>query len=239
MTGADPEAVKDARVAERRAMVREVMLEGIDTAAWIGRGGLDPRALAALERVPRHEFVPPERQHLAYVNAALPIGRGQTISQPYVVALMTSLARLERDHVVLEVGTGSGYQAAVLAELSDHVLSIEFDPELAAEARRRLDRLGYARVATRVGDGSKGWPERAPFDAILVTAAGRSIPPALLAQLRPGGRLVLPLERNFLHQELVVVEKDAEGRTTERMVLPVAFVPLRGGAVNGAATAPR
>jgi protein-L-isoaspartate(D-aspartate) O-methyltransferase len=207
-------------------MVREIEAQVRETAGWTGRSALDPRVLAALRRVPRHEFVPAASEDAAYANCALPIGSGQTISQPYIVALMTDLAELGRRGRVLEVGTGCGYQAAVLGEIADRVYTIETVPRLAAEARERLARLGYANVEVREGDGWAGWPEQAPFDAILVTAAAREVPPPLLAQLAPGGRLVLPVGDTPFSQHLMVVEKDPDGNLKERGVLPVAFVPL-------------
>jgi protein-L-isoaspartate(D-aspartate) O-methyltransferase len=175
--------------------------------------------------VPRHEFVPPAEAGYAYVNEALPIGYGQTISQPYVVALMTDLLEPRPDHKVLEIGTGSGYQAAVLAELVGHVYSIEAIPELAEAARERLARLGYRNVSLRAGDGNAGWPDQAPFDGIIVAAAAGDVPSALLRQLRPGGRLAIPIgpPRN---QELTLIEKSMDGAITRRAVLAVAFVPL-------------
>jgi protein-L-isoaspartate(D-aspartate) O-methyltransferase len=179
--------------------------------------------------VPRHEFVPLDQQELAYEDIPLPIGHEQTISQPAVVALMTELVEPRVGKRVLEVGTGSGYQAAVLAEAGCRVWTIEIFGALAADARARLNRLGYTKVTVRHGDGYAGWPEEAPFDAILVTAAADSIPPALLDQLAPGGRLVMPVGDQFPYQQLVLVQKDAAGRLTSRQLLPVRFVPLLRG----------
>jgi protein-L-isoaspartate(D-aspartate) O-methyltransferase len=184
--------------------------------------------MAAMASVPRHEFVPPGEEAYAYINNALPIGHGQTISQPYIVALMTDLLDAQPDHSVLEIGTGSGYQAAILSQLVRQVYSIEVIPELAAEARERLRRLGYSNVDVKAGDGNAGWPEHAPFDGIIVTAAAAKIPAALLAQLRNGGRLVMPVGRSG-SQELVLIEKSAAGAVAERGILPVAFVPLVAG----------
>jgi protein-L-isoaspartate(D-aspartate) O-methyltransferase len=192
-------------------------------------GVSDPATLAALRAVPRHEFVPPAEQHRAYEDIPLPIGHGQTISQPAVVATMTELIRPRPGLKVLEIGTGSGYQAAVLAATGARVWTIEIFGALAEEARARLARLGYADVQVRHGDGYAGWPEAAPFDAIVVTAAADSIPPELLKQLAPGGRLVMPVGAQYPHQELVLVQKDRRGRLTRRDLLPVRFVPfLRG-----------
>jgi protein-L-isoaspartate(D-aspartate) O-methyltransferase len=189
----------------------------------------DSATLAAMRIVPRHEFVPEDQRGQAYEDIPLPIGHDQTISQPAVVAFMTELIEPRAGKRVLEVGTGSGYQAAVLAQTGCRVWTIEIFRALADEARDRLARLGYGAVAVRHGDGYQGWPEEAPFDAIMVTAAAESIPPALLQQLAPGGRLVMPVGDQIPHQELVLVEKDSAGRLTSRQLLPVRFVPfLRG-----------
>jgi protein-L-isoaspartate(D-aspartate) O-methyltransferase len=190
------------------------------------RGIRDQTVLRAMRTVPRHEFVPPAERPYAYEDHPLPIGHDQTISQPYIVAFMSELAALRPGARVLEVGTGSGYQAAVLAEMGADVYSIEIVAPLAAEARRTLERLGYGRVHLRVGDGHRGWPEAAPFDAILVTAAAAAVPPALLEQLGSGGRLVIPV--GDWEQELEVHRRGEHGVTVER-VLPVRFVPLVRG----------
>jgi protein-L-isoaspartate(D-aspartate) O-methyltransferase len=181
--------------------------------------------------VPRHEFVPEDLRGEAYADGPLPIGYGQTISQPFIVALMTDLLRVGPDDTVLEVGTGSGYQAAVLAHLVRRVYTIEIVPDLAESATARLRRLGYGRVVTtRTGDGYYGWEEAAPFDAIVVTAASSHIPPSLIRQLKPGGRMVIPVGAPFALQHLVLIERNAtDGRVTTRQVLPVSFVPLTGG----------
>ncbi|HVK74342.1 MAG TPA: protein-L-isoaspartate(D-aspartate) O-methyltransferase [Kofleriaceae bacterium] len=184
----------------------------------------DPRVLAAMAAVPRHAFVPPELLDQAYDDAPLPIGRGQTISQPYVVAAMTELAAIAPDARVLEIGTGCGYQTAVLAELAAEVYSIEIVPELAEQATATLDRLGYDHVHVRVGDGYAGWLDAAPFDAILVTAAPPAIPDALLHQLAIGGRLVIPV--GTVEQELELITRVGEDRWTERTIFPVRFVPM-------------
>jgi protein-L-isoaspartate(D-aspartate) O-methyltransferase len=225
--------------AARAAMVAEIASEVVETRDWLGKAALDPRVMAAMGRVPRHEFVAAESRERAYENRPLRIGYGQTISQPYIVAAMTDLAALGASDRVLEVGTGCGYQAAVLAELAGEVYSIEVVPQLAERAAERLDRLGYANVQVRCGDGAKGWPEHAPFDAIVVTAAAfRQVPPALIDQLAVGGRLVIPVERpgrgqRFFDwrpsQELLLVTKDQAGKTSEACFLPVAFVPLVEG----------
>lgn len=189
----------------------------------------DPATLAAMRTVPRHEFVPADQRGLAYEDIPLPIGHDQTISQPAIVALMTELIEPRPGKKVLEIGTGSGYQAAVLAQTGCRVWTIEIFRALAEEARERLARLGYRDVVVRHGDGYAGWPEQAPFDAIVVTAAAESIPPALLDQLAPNGRLVMPVGDEFPYQELVLVNKDSAGKISLRQLLPVRFVPfLRG-----------
>lgn len=191
----------------------------------------DRRVLEVMERVPRHRFVPSAMVHLAYEDHPLPIGKGQTISQPYIVALMTQLAQPKPTARALDVGTGSGYQAAVLAELCRQVYSIEIVESLADEARRRLADLGYRNVAVRSGDGYRGWPEHAPFDLIIVAAAPDHVPQALIDQLAAGGRLVIPVGR--YDQDLIVVEKNADGTTRRTDVIPVAFVPMTGEAQRG------
>ncbi|MGD8374581.1 MAG: protein-L-isoaspartate(D-aspartate) O-methyltransferase [Acidobacteriota bacterium] len=195
-----------------------------------GRGISDPAVLEAMRHVPRHRFVPEALVREAYADHPLPIGADQTISQPYIVALMTELAHVEAEDRVLEIGTGSGYQAAVLAEIASKVYSIEILEELSRAAASRLAELGYRNLETRVGDGYRGWPEEAPFDAILVTAAPPEIPGPLLEQLAPGGRLVIPVGRAF--QELLVVERTPEGLRRERSI-PVRFVPMTGEAQKG------
>jgi protein-L-isoaspartate(D-aspartate) O-methyltransferase len=199
-------------------------------AGEVRRAGIsDSLTIAAIATVPRHEFVPQEYQLLAYEDTPLPIGWDQTISQPSVVAFMTELIRPRRGKRVLEIGTGSGYQAAILAQTGCKVWTIEIFEELAREAGARLVRLGYSQVQVRHGDGYAGWPEHAPFDAIVVTAAADSVPPALVEQLAPGGRLVMPVGDVESVQELVLVEKDARGRIASRQLLPVRFVPLLRG----------
>jgi protein-L-isoaspartate(D-aspartate) O-methyltransferase len=189
----------------------------------------DPATLAAMRAVPRHEFVPEDQRPHAYEDVPLPIGHEQTISQPAVVALMTELVEPRPGKKVLEVGTGSGYQAAVLAEAGCRVWTIEIFRALAEEARNRLARLGYTNITVRHGDGYAGWPDVAPFDAIVVTAAAEAVPPALLQQLRPGGRLVMPVGRESSDQALLLVQKDSAGEISSREILPVRFVPfLRG-----------
>ncbi len=210
-------------------LVREIETEMHATAAWTGRGHLAPRVRAALLAVRREAFVPAALRAEAYANHPLRIGHGQTISQPFIVALMTDLLDPAPEHVVLEVGTGSGYQAAVLAALVRHVYSIEIIAALSEQAQAALTQQGVGNVTLRVGDGAAGWPEHAPYDGIIVTAAGPTVPPALVAQLRPGGRMVIPLGEPFDDQMLTLVVKDADGGVTRKDVLPVAFVPLTGG----------
>jgi protein-L-isoaspartate(D-aspartate) O-methyltransferase len=207
-------------------MLDDIEAEVRYTRSMIGRDALSPRVMAAMAEIPRDEFVPDHERLYAYANGPLPIGHGQTISQPYIVALMTDLLECGPDDRVLEVGTGSGYQAAVLSRVAGQVYSVEIIAELARQAADRLARLGYRNVETRHGDGYAGWPEHAPYDGILVTAAAPSIPPPLIDQLREGARLVIPVGPQFGHQELIVIEKRPDGplRTTE--VLAVAFVPL-------------
>lgn len=182
--------------------------------------------MQAMATVPRHCFVPPEQCEWAYADRPLPIGRGQTISQPFIVALMTELLQPDPRAAVLEIGTGSGYQTAVLAGLVRQVYSIERIPELAAAAERRLRELGYTNVEIRADDGGRGWEEWAPFDAIMVTAAAATVPPALVRQLKPGGRLVIPVGEPHRSQDLRVITKDERGGVETRSVLPVVFVPL-------------
>ena len=210
--------------AER--MLRAIEADFRDTAASTGVAAPGAGLRRALLAVPRERFVPPAVANQAYENRPLAIGDGQTISQPFIVALMTELLQVAPGARVLEVGTGSGYQAAVLAELGMKVYSIEIVAPLAARARAALDAAGYGRVATRVGDGYRGWPEAAPFDGILVTAAPDHVPPALVEQLTPGARLVIPVGPSWLTQELRVIRRDADGRTVTQRALPVRFVPL-------------
>lgn len=207
-------------------MIAEIEAEMREMAPHTGRATLQPRVLAALRKVRRDAFVPIDEQAQAYANHPLPIGHGQTISQPFIVALMTDLLDLRPDHVVLEVGTGSGYQAAVLAELVRAVFSVEIIPELTEAARAALTVAGSTNIALRSGDGAQGWPEHAPFDAIIVTAAAPVVPPALVAQLRPHGRMVIPVGQPWGEQRLVLIAKDADGSVRERDVLSVSFVPL-------------
>jgi protein-L-isoaspartate(D-aspartate) O-methyltransferase len=222
----------DDMQAARRVLLEEIARE----LAWSGVGDgareLDPKVRDAMLRVPRERFVPPDLWPHAHDNRPLPIGHGQTISQPLIVAVMTHLLRLAPGARVLDVGTGSGYQTAILAELVAEVVTIEVVEPLARDARARLEALGYGNIEYHVGDGAAGWAPRAPYDGILVSAAAPTIPPALLEQLRPGGRLVIPLGPDPLSQELVLIEKDQAGSTEQRALFPVAFVPLTGGSAR-------
>lgn len=211
---------------DMQRMLRDIGREVELTRRLIGRDWLDERVMEAMEKVPRHVFVDPGMLPYAYDNGPLPIGYGQTISQPYIVALMTDLAGILPDSRVLEVGTGSGYQTAILAELAAEVYSIEIIPALAHSAAERLKTLGYRNIRTQLADGYHGWPEYAPFDAILVTAAAPELPQPLLDQLKAPGRLVIPVGVPFLGQELQLLEKDQRERISIRTVLSVAFVPL-------------
>jgi len=191
-----------------------------------GRGIRSAAVLAAMSKTPRHEFMTPETRGEAYRDHPVPIGHGQTISQPYIVAFMSEALGVENHHRVLEIGTGSGYQAAILAQLARDVYSIEVVPELARSSAEKLRRLGYRNVHVREGDGYKGWPEEAPFDRILLTAAPPEIPPALVGQLKLGGKLLAPVGATSANQELILVEKSASGEVRERRLLPVRFVPM-------------
>ncbi|MDZ7754772.1 MAG: protein-L-isoaspartate(D-aspartate) O-methyltransferase [Gammaproteobacteria bacterium] len=213
---------------ERERLMEEVRRDIAQLPEMLDRPRLDPAVDAAMARVPRHEFVPAEARRRAYANRPLPIGHGQTISQPLIVALMTDLLDIDRDSRVFELGTGSGYQAAVLAEIVDHVYTVEIIPELGERARATLRETGYDNVTVKVGDGYHGWPEHAPFDAIIVTAAGDHIPPPLIEQLKPGGRMVIPVGNRYATQQLMVVTKEENGSVRTRSVLPVRFVPLTG-----------
>ena len=211
---------------QRNRMVEEIAALTRDTRFETGRAALSARVMAAMAKVPRHEFVPASQFANAYANRPLPIGLGQTISQPYIVALMTDLMEVKPGDRVLEIGTGSGYQAAVLAELAGTVYTIEIVEPLGREAAERLIRLGYRNVATRIGDGYQGWPGEAPFDSIMVTAAPREVPQPLIDQLKPGGKLVVPIGGQGAGQSLLLIEKQPDGTVTRRNVLAVRFVPL-------------
>jgi protein-L-isoaspartate(D-aspartate) O-methyltransferase len=210
---------------QREAMVREDVE---------GRGVRDPAVLAAMRRVPRHLFVPDRMVSMAYADTPLPIGQEQTISQPYIVGAMTELARVSASSIVLEIGTGSGYQAAVLAEIAQQVYTIEIIPELGRSAAERLLSMNYSNVQVRVGDGYLGWPEHAPFDAIIVTAGAEHIPQPLVDQLKAGGRMVIPVGESGNVQSLLVLEKKDDGGIATNDVMPVRFVPLTGDRARGA-----
>ena len=210
------------------ALLRSIEADCRDTSRYTGIQAFKPEVMRAIASIPREEFVPDHLKPWAYENTPLPIGNGQTISEPYIVALMTDLLCPNRDDVMLEVGTGSGYQAAVLSLLVNKVYSLEIVPSLAHKAEQILKELGYDNVEICQGDASLGWREHAPFDGIIVTAAADHIPPALKEQLKPGGRLVIPVGRSHMPQELLLVQKDAKGGFTQRNILPVAFVPFTG-----------
>ena len=212
----------------RQRMISDIEQEVAETVIELGRPGLNKRVLEALKKVPRHEFVPKHRRKQAYQNRPLPIGHGQTISQPYIVAIMTDLLDVKSDDRVLEVGTGSGYQAAIMAELVNSVFSIEIIKPLGEKTKDRLAELQYKNIEVRIGDGYYGWKEQGPFDAIIVTAAASHIPPPLIKQLKSGGRMIIPVGSRFMVQELLIVEKDDAGKVTTRQILPVFFVPLTG-----------
>ncbi|MFN3531203.1 MAG: protein-L-isoaspartate(D-aspartate) O-methyltransferase [Candidatus Brocadia sp.] len=208
---------EDTFTRQRKRMVEEQIAY---------RGIKDKRVLEAMESVPRHLFIPEEARSYSYYDQPVPIGFGQTISQPYIVAFMTELLRVGSNDVVLEVGTGSGYQAAILSKLVKQVYTVEIIEELGKEAQKRLNMLGYTNVEVRIGDGYKGWPERAPFDAIIVTAAAEHIPQPLIDQLKPGGRMVVPVGGVYAVQDLMLITKDASSKVVKESIIPVRFVPL-------------
>jgi protein-L-isoaspartate(D-aspartate) O-methyltransferase len=212
---------------QRRQLIAAIRATTDHVVAQVGKTALDERVLSAMAKIPRHEFVPIEIQPYAYVNTPLPIGFDKTISQPLIVAVMTDLLELKPDDVVLEIGTGLGYQAAMLAELAGRVYSVEIIDELAQQAMQRLKRQGYTNVEVRVGNGYSGWPEHAPFDKVIVTAAPDLIPPPLINQLKADGRMVMPVGLPDA-QQLIVVEKDWNGRVTTKEIMPVLFSWLEG-----------
>ena len=218
--------MSDLRTRGIERMLSDIRSEVALTRQLIGKNALDQRVMAAMAQVPRDEFVPHKLLHAAYANGPLSIGHGQTISQPYIVALMTDLIAPQPDHRVLEIGTGSGYQTAVLSLLCETVYSIDLLAALSASATERLEALGYHNVVTQTANGYLGWSEYAPYDGILVTAAASHVPPALVKQLKPGGKLAIPVGKPHGRQELRLIEKDAEGGVESRVVLAVAFVPL-------------
>jgi protein-L-isoaspartate(D-aspartate) O-methyltransferase len=217
---------QDDHNAERDEMIVAIEAHAGYAAPAVPDGNIDPAVIQAMRTVPRHEFVPEDVRAQAYLDQPVPIGFGQTISQPFIVALMTDLLDVGPEHKVLEIGTGSGYQAAVLSPLVAEVYSVEIIPELGERATRTLQRLGFANVQTKVADGYYGWPEAAPFDGIVVTAAASQIPPPLVDQLKPGGRMVIPVGGAYFSQQLMLVEKGPDGKVTTRQLLPVQFVPF-------------
>lgn len=220
-------------MADDYALPRKQMLAEIEeglrtTSRYIDKKSFDMRVMQAMDTVPRHEFVPEGLHAKAYDDRPLPIGHGQTISQPYIVALMTDLLQTQPEHRVLEIGTGSGYQAAVLSQLVKQVYSIEIIEPLGLSTTQLLDKLGYKNIETRIADGYDGWPQQAPFDGIIVTAAISHIPPPLVQQLKNGGRMIIPVGSRFQTQYLTLVEKDKQGAISTRQILPVSFVPFTG-----------
>jgi len=226
---ATQETLSQDFVAARERMLAEIDATYAETRGETGLAAMSPAVREAMGKVERHRLVPDGQRDLAYRNHPLPIGSGQTISQPYIVALSTDLLNLKGGESVLDVGTGSGYQAAVLAEVVSRVYSIEIIPSLANEARKRLEELGYGNIEVKIGDGYRGWREKAPFDGIVVTAAALHVPAALVEQLKPGGRMVIPVGGTGELQYLKVLEKQANGGFSEKRVLPVRFVPLVPG----------
>lgn len=218
-------AAEDIFEPLRRQMVEQIVAETEMLASQLGRSTLADRVIEVMGRVPRHTFVPVEVQPFAYLNTPLPIGHGKTISQPFIVALMTDLLDVRDDTVVLEIGTGFGYQAAILAELARQVYSVEIIEGIAAQGKKRLTSLGYKNIALRQGNGALGWPEHAPYDRIMVTAAPDLIPPSLLQQLKPSGRMVIPSGIPD-QQQLLLVEKNDQGRISTREILAVRFSEL-------------
>lgn len=207
-------------------MLREIESEVKYTRHFIGKDKLDPHVMRAMRTVPRHEFVPDNQQDLAYMNGPLSIGHGQTISQPYIVALMTDLLNVDENSVVLDIGTGSGYQTAILANIVKQVYTLEVIPELLESAMERFNKLGYRNIKAKLGDGHSGWLEHAPYDGIIVSAAASEIPEALVEQLKPNANLVIPVGTHYGPQELIVVRKGQQGEIIHKDILAVAFVPL-------------
>ncbi len=230
----DPRTDRTMNSRQKDGMLRAIATDCRFTSGYTGRSSLSPRVMEAMATVPREKFVPHQLRQLAYENSPLPIGEGQTISQPFIVALMTDLLRPRENDVMLEIGAGSGYQAAVLSRLVKKLYTIEVVPSLAERADRLLGQLGYDNVEIRQGDGYHGWPEHAPYDGIIVTAAADHVPPPLKQQLKPGGRLVIPVGRPHGAQELLLVTREEDGSFSSRAILPVAFVPfIRSGEEQG------
>jgi protein-L-isoaspartate(D-aspartate) O-methyltransferase len=218
----------DTFSAARQQMIRLIEQDVRETSIYLEKSELDERILKSLNEVPRHQFVPIDIRSLAYENRPLPIGYGQTISQPYIVAIMTDLIDPKAESKALEIGTGSGYQAAILSRLVEQVYTMEIVEPLGKQATERLKRLGYDNIEVSIADGYYGWEEHAPFDIIIVTAAASHIPPPLIEQLKPSGKMIIPVGSRFLTQQLLLVEKEAGKEITLRQILPVRFVPLTG-----------
>ncbi len=211
-----------------QCLLDEIESEYKYTSKMTGKGALDPKVRAAIASIPREKFVPKSYIDSAFYNGPLPIGHGQTISQPYIVAIMTDLLELESDDVVLEIGTGSGYQAAILSQLCKRVYTVEYIPALADIANKRFEELGYKNIEVMTGNGYDGWPDHAPYDGIIVTAAAKQIPAPLIEQLKPGGRMVIPVGRAHFHQELTLLKKNEDGELEISDIFGVAFVPFQG-----------
>jgi protein-L-isoaspartate(D-aspartate) O-methyltransferase len=213
---------------QRQQLVKEIDAEVKATSLYLDKEALDPKVMQAIATVPRHQFVPEHQQSYAYENRPLPIGYGQTISQPYIVAIMTDLLKINGQSKVLELGTGSGYQAAILSQLIDKIFTIEIVEPLGKKAKQRLAKLGYDNVRVKIGDGYYGWEEHAPFDAIIVTAAASHIPPPLVKQLKKGGNMIIPVGTAFMTQQLLLITKQQDGKIISKQILPVRFVPVTG-----------
>jgi protein-L-isoaspartate(D-aspartate) O-methyltransferase len=218
----------DSYSTARQRMIRLIEQDVRETSLYLDKAHLDPRVIEVMGQVQRHQFVPLAVREKAYENRPLPIGYGQTISQPYIVAIMTDLISPEPEAQALEVGTGSGYQAAVLSHLVRKVYTMEIVEPLGKQAIERLERLGYDNIEVSIADGYYGWETHAPFDIIIVTAAASHIPPPLIKQLKPGGKMIIPVGSRFMTQQLILIEKEADEQTTLRQILPVRFVPLTG-----------
>lgn len=209
--------------------LKEEILEEIkETSCLTGISSISPSVWKAFMEVPRHRFMDSTQEEMAYINSAFPIGYGQTISQPYIVVLMTELLDIKKTDSVLEIGTGSGYQAAILSRLASNIYTVEIISELAMQAKEQLQTLGYENIFVHIGQGGEGWLEHAPYDKIIITAAAEEIPQALLDQLKPGGRMVIPLGKEGRSQTLTLVKKDKKGHISQQAILPVAFVPFKG-----------
>lgn len=221
-------SAEDDYARQRENMIRAIEANLRATSIYLKKEALDSRIMDAMNTVPRHVLVPINQRSHAYLNRPLPIGYGQTISQPYIVAIMTDLLNPQPEHTVLEVGTGSGYQAAILSRLVRQVYTIEIIEALGKRSKRDLAELGYDNIQVWIGDGYYGWKQHAPFDGIVVTATASHIPPPLIQQLKPGGRMIIPVGSRFLTQQLLLLVKDEEGNVTTRQILPVRFVPLTG-----------